>query len=495
MKILTDLSNTEAKKFLLKSKGYAYFDLPPYFTFDAILSQVDKKIQNKNISDFYVQDGNPKNYEDVNYKLLNNKDGKYDWRPFQLIHPALYVALVNTITRKENWKTILDRLDYFQKNNLITCMSMPVISEDKQSDQAKLVTQWYENVEQKSLELSLEYDYFFQTDITDCYGSIYTHSIPWAIHKKKIAKEKRTDNSLVGNRIDILIQAMSNGQTNGIPQGSVLMDFIAEIVLGYIDELVTSKIKETNLNVNDFRVIRFRDDYRVFAKNPIVAAEVIKLLTEVLISLGMKLNSDKTVTSDNVLKSSLKKDKLYWIENKRNGKDVLENIQILHLLADRFPNSGTLVKELQNIYDHLQSKKSIIQNTFVLISYIVDIAFKNPRAYSICAAILSKLISFIDKKDKKLQIFSKIKDKFKKIPNTGLLEVWLQRISIKVDTGVVFDERLCQIVAGDSVEIWNSNWLKKDFRLLINKTSIVDNNTIRTLDEIIDPDEVSLFVY
>jgi RNA-directed DNA polymerase len=495
MKVITDLSNFEAKKFLLKSKSYAYFDLPPYFTFDAILDRVDKKLQNKNISDFYSQNDNPKNYEDVNYKLLNNKDGKYDWRPFQLIHPALYVALVNAITRKENWKTILDRLEYFQKNNLITCMSLPIVSDDKQSDQAKLVTQWYENVEQKSLALSLEYDYFFQTDITDCYGSIYTHSIPWAIHTKKVAKAKRTDDSLVGNKIDILIQVMSNGQTNGIPQGSVLMDFIAEVVLGYIDELVTTKIKQAKLNFNDFRVIRFRDDYRVFTKNPITAAEIIKIVTEVLIILGMKLNSDKTVNSDEVLKSSLKRDKLYWIENKRIGKDDLENIQILHLLADRFPNSGTLVKELQNMYDHLQTKKSIQQNPFVLISYIVDIAFKNPRAYSICAAILSKLISFIDKKENKLEIISKIKDKFKKIPNTGLLEVWLQRISIKVDKNVEFEERLCQVIAGNSMEIWNSDWLKKEIRSLINKTSIVDNNTIRTLDEIIDPDEVSLFVY
>jgi len=460
-----------------------------------LLDRVDKKLQNKNISDFYSQNDNPKNYEDVNYKLLNNKDGKYDWRPFQLIHPALYVALVNAITRKENWKTILDRLEYFQKNNLITCMSLPIVSDDKQSDQAKLVTQWYENVEQKSLALSLEYDYFFQTDITDCYGSIYTHSIPWAIHTKKVAKAKRTDDSLVGNKIDILIQVMSNGQTNGIPQGSVLMDFIAEVVLGYIDELVTTKIKQAKLNFNDFRVIRFRDDYRVFTKNPITAAEIIKIVTEVLIILGMKLNSDKTVNSDEVLKSSLKRDKLYWIENKRIGKDDLENIQILHLLADRFPNSGTLVKELQNMYDHLQTKKSIQQNPFVLISYIVDIAFKNPRAYSICAAILSKLISFIDKKENKLEIISKIKDKFKKIPNTGLLEVWLQRISIKVDKNVEFEERLCQVIAGNSMEIWNSDWLKKEIRSLINKTSIVDNNTIRTLDEIIDPDEVSLFVY
>jgi hypothetical protein len=29
------------------------------------------------------------------------------------------------------------------------------------------------------------------------------------------------------------MQGMNYGQTNGIPQGSVLMDFIAEMVLGF----------------------------------------------------------------------------------------------------------------------------------------------------------------------------------------------------------------------------------------------------------------------
>ncbi len=39
-----------------------------------------------------------RDFNNVNYKLITNKDGKYSWRPFQLIHPALYVNLVNNIT-------------------------------------------------------------------------------------------------------------------------------------------------------------------------------------------------------------------------------------------------------------------------------------------------------------------------------------------------------------------------------------------------------------
>ena len=86
----------------------------------------------------------------------------------------------------------------------------------------------WEQIVQKSLELSLEFSYIYHTDITDCYCSIYTHSIPWAIHSKKYAKKHKNDKKLVGNVIDNHIRAMSYGQTNGIPQGSVLCRFIVK---------------------------------------------------------------------------------------------------------------------------------------------------------------------------------------------------------------------------------------------------------------------------
>jgi len=74
-------------------------------------------------------------------------------------------------------------------------------------------------------------------------GSIYTHSIVWALHKKDIAKNNKKNQSLIGNIIDAHFQDMSHGQTNGIPQGGVLMDFVVEMVLGYADLKLLEKIK------------------------------------------------------------------------------------------------------------------------------------------------------------------------------------------------------------------------------------------------------------
>jgi len=85
---------------------------------------------------------------------------------------------------------------------------------------------------------------------------------------------------------------MSNGQTNGISQGSVLMDFIAEIVLCYVDSLLADKIK--NVKKVDYKIIRYRDDYRIFSNNPQVAEQILKELTDILNDFGMKINSTKT---------------------------------------------------------------------------------------------------------------------------------------------------------------------------------------------------------
>ena len=115
-----------------------------------------------------------------------------------------------------------------------------------QKDKAEQISHWWREIEQRSIELALDYEYIIQTDITDCYGSIYTHSIVWALHNKDVAKRERQNPKLLGNIIDRHIQDMSYGQTNSIPQGSTLMDFIAEMILGYADSELTRKIKDSS---------------------------------------------------------------------------------------------------------------------------------------------------------------------------------------------------------------------------------------------------------
>jgi len=311
-KSVLDLNCTEAKAFFLKHESYFNADLPPYFNFETILSDVASELEDKPLQSV-LSAKKPRDYDDVNHIIIANKDGQLSWRPFQLIHPVLYVDLVREITKQENWDKLKARFLILHSCDNIKCLSMPLEAPENIKDRAEQVSQWWQEVELKSVEYSLDYEYLYEADIADCYGSFYTHSIAWAVESKSVAKKERSRNNL-GNYIDKAIQSMQHGQTNGIPQGSVLMDFIAELVLGYVDLKVANKIDDSN--INDFKILRYRDDYRVFVNSSEDGEKILKVLSEVLTELGLRLNSNKTKFSSDVVGASIKEDKKAWIVSK-----------------------------------------------------------------------------------------------------------------------------------------------------------------------------------
>lgn len=499
MKKITQLNSDEALKYFLKEESYFDADLPKYFTFKEILNKTFKKIEFQPLSDFYgsytddegIQKPTfPWDYENVNYKLLSNKDGKYAWRPFQLIHPAIYISLVQKITLPNNWKLILEKFEEFSSNSKIRCYSLPLASETKQSDQAVSITNWWYKIEQQSLELGLKYNYVLHTDIADCYGSIYTHSIPWALHTKPVAKKNKRKKNLLGNIIDTHLQNMSFGQTNGIPQGSVLMDFIAEVILGYVDLLITEKIKTED--IVDYEILRYRDDYRIFSNNPRNIESIAKILSDTLAEIGLKINSQKTFSFNNIISSSIKPDKIYWNQSRQGAKDFQKHLLIIYNLSLVFPNSGSLSTSLSKFHNRIKKTKKI-RNPLPIISILVEIMTKNPRVYPISTAILSKLLTSLETYPEKEKIINLILLKFNKIPNTGHLKIWLQRLTLKANRKKEYDESLCRKVNNNVLEIWNSDWLNDDFKNIINKTSIVDEEIIEKMETIISSEEVELF--
>ncbi|VXD20915.1 conserved hypothetical protein [Planktothrix serta PCC 8927] len=501
MKRILDFSHTNARRFLLKEESYYNFDLPKYFVFQKLLEQISQEIQEKPLSDYYgnypdagkTKATRPYDYENVNHRLLNNKDGKFAWRPLQLVHPAIYVSLVHKISKEENWNVIVSRMEEFRSNSKIRCLSLPIASDDELSDRATTVSNWWHSVEQGSIKLALKYQYVVHTDISDCYGSIYTHSIAWALHTREVAKNKRTDKNLIGNVIDSCIQDMSFGQTNGIPQGSVLMDFIAEIVLGYADLELSEKIHDTS--IDDYEILRYRDDYRIFTNNPQDGDLILKLLTEILVDLGLKLNPQKTLASNHVITNSIKQDKLDWIKSPKKIATLQEHLLLIHDFSCKHPNSGRLSKALDKFFARIKRlKNNNRDDVLVLISILVDIMFKNPRIYPIGAAILSKFLSWINSGDEKIEILDAIISKFRLLPNIGYLEIWIQRIVLKTGHEIPFEEPICKKLNDANVSLWNSDWLNNNkLKQLITNCSIVEREILEEMDEVIEEEEVRLF--
>lgn len=266
MKTILELSHIKARQYFLESQNYCNMQFPKYIDFKPVIEYVQNSVGNKELRDILKDPKRmPSDYENVNHKMLVKKDAQYSYRPIQLINPYLYYLLVKAMTNKSSWKEIKDRFAELKVPNIEVASIPKVKGDTDKSHMSASVSSWWENVEQRSLELALSYRYMFVTDITNCYCAIYTHTIAWALMGKEQAKEKRNKSGLLGNIIDNYMQGMQYGQTNGIPQGSTLSDFIAEIVLAYADKLLSERLN-TN-GISNYHIVRYRDDYRIFCNS------------------------------------------------------------------------------------------------------------------------------------------------------------------------------------------------------------------------------------
>lgn len=491
MKRLIDLTNEEARAHFLKGSSYFNGDMPRYISFEPILSSVASILNGGSFTPFKAS--NPAKFPNVNYNFIANKDGRFAWRPYELMHPAIYVSLVNVICDEENWGIIKARVASFE-SGVVDCCSAPVMSVDHQSDVATQIKGWWQAVEQRSLIYSLEFSHLLHTDVTDCYGSLYTHSIAWAVHGLEDAKKNKDKNSFLGNKIDFHIQSSRYGQTNGISQGSVLMDFVAELVLGYVDELINAEL-EVNA---DIRILRYRDDYRIFANSDERAETVLKIVSDKLRSVGMKLGVSKTFSCKNVVEGSIKLDKLAGIElqdlGKANAKTIQKQLMRLHAFGQRHPNSGALRRLVSEFHTSVTAQTGAPDDLEVQVAIATDIAYVSPATFPAVAGILSHLISLAPS-DEKARLWDRVRKKMKRVPYNGYLEIWLQRVTQPKAVDIEFnsDEPICQIVNGESPQLWECEWIANgNLKNAIDVKKIVISD-VTEATEVIQPEEIELF--
>ncbi|WP_279341481.1 RNA-directed DNA polymerase [Geothrix sp. SG200] len=491
MKRLIDLSNEEARGHFLKGSSYFNGDLPKYISFEPILNGVSEVLSGAGYAQF--KSTNPNDLPNVNYSFISNKDGKFAWRPYELLHPAIYVSLVNVICDAANWECIKTRFKEFE-GGLVDCCSAQVLSVDHQTDVATQIKSWWQSVEQRSLTYSLEFSHLLHTDVTDCYGSMYTHSIAWALHGLPKAKAERNNKSLLGNKIDFHIQASRYGQTNGIAQGSILMDFIAEMVLGYVDEQINFELTGNT----DIKILRYRDDYRIFANSDERAEAVLKVVSDKLRAVGMRLGVSKTISCRNVVEGSIKPDKLAGIDQQdlgeSNAKTIQKQLLRLHSFGQRYPNSGALRRLVGEFHTNVSNQTETPEDLDVQVAIATDIAFVSPSTFPAVAGILSHLISLAPKEEK-VRLWTKVREKMARVPYNGYLEVWLQRVIQPKTVGIIFEsnEPICQIVNGASPQLWESGWIASEAlksALDVNKIVVSD---VDDITEVIQPEEVELF--
>gem|GEM_PF-4475297 len=141
-----------------------------------------------------------------------------------------------------------------------------------------------------------------------------------------------------------------------------------------------------------------------------------------------------------------------------------------------------------------------IDDPEVLCAIVSEIAINCPaKAYDSDIAIISKILCYVEDKELREKIVIKVYNKFRKLPNIGLIQIWMQRLSSTINHKENYDEQLCQIVENallenkKSTEIWNIDWVDEQFKKEFPWESIFNNEKHKSLTPDIKPTEVNMF--
>ena len=128
--------------------------------------------------------------------------------------------------------------------------------------------------------------YIVRADISTCFPSFYSHSLPWALVGKNEAKDSRNDETLWYNKIDAACFTLKNGETHGLLIGPYASNLLAEVILTKVDKKMYDE---------GYRYFRNIDDYECYVDSYETAQCFLSCLEEALKEFDLFLNHKKTV--------------------------------------------------------------------------------------------------------------------------------------------------------------------------------------------------------
>ncbi|WP_210352035.1 RNA-directed DNA polymerase [Xanthobacter dioxanivorans] len=258
----------------LLAKGYLPENLPPIFS-------------SVKLGDFLSTRSDYQTHKKIATRPATHNSSKRGMtrRQFSVAHPVM---------AHDSAKIIDDRSSelnqFFLKSNF--SLSRPIY--DEKSDRAVNISTHSELEKVISEKLSV-YRFIAKTDISRFYHSIYTHSIPWALHGRLAAKEDRSfDSNLIwGNKIDQIIRQGQDGQTIGIPVGPDASRYFAEIVATAIDADFEERFVGKNIGI-----VRHVDDVWIGANSHGDAEQALWKYRESIRHFELDINESKTKIYD-----------------------------------------------------------------------------------------------------------------------------------------------------------------------------------------------------
>ena len=274
---------------MLLRKGYFPKELPPPFTTKYFANNYSKIDKSWNDVKSELNRTKPEIYKEK-YKEKYKSSKCVTYSIPKRILSRRNVEIPNPFHHSMLCKTICDKwneIDNFYQKSVIS-LSKPIISE--KSGRAAIPLKTFDGFKQECLIDSFDKMYELKTDISWFYPTIYTHTIPWALHGKKNAKNDSSD-KLFGNTLDKNIRNCKHGQTTGIPIGPDTSLIIAEIVSCAIDDLLKEELESLGIS---FKGFRYYDDIYFYFSDRGEAETGMKIIQHILRDFQLSINEEKT---------------------------------------------------------------------------------------------------------------------------------------------------------------------------------------------------------
>jgi hypothetical protein len=180
----------------LIAKGYFPQEMTPWFQTNNLASILDDIIVN-------MPSFTQRTSKSCRFSLPK---GKMTRRLLSIPNPLHHIKLCKVLD--EEWSYLRGLISSSQ-------ISLTIPSVRARSLRALSRKFSFKDISEKIINSSTSSRYLLRTDISRYYSTIYTHSIPWAIHTKPVAKAHKRDMTYLGNRIDTAISVCSSISESG----------------------------------------------------------------------------------------------------------------------------------------------------------------------------------------------------------------------------------------------------------------------------------------
>lgn len=204
-------------------------------------------------------------------------------RPLGIPNPAVYQQLCKYIS--DIWPK-LQRYFVEETKGQNHLISRTHIRKMKDSD--SLFSMNYKNWKVDGTpepDLLLGAKYLVHADVSNCFPSIYTHALSWALIGKDVAKQNKAYNSKWYNKLDLYTRKVKFGETHGLLIGPHASNLLSEIIMVKIDKILYDR---------GWRYIRNIDDYTCYVPSYEDGQLFIIELSEQLRAYDLTLNHKKT---------------------------------------------------------------------------------------------------------------------------------------------------------------------------------------------------------